>query len=499
MGKELLLKCEQMCKSFGPTKAVNHVDLEVFRGEIRGLIGENGSGKSTISSIIAGVQPCDSGMMYYNGNTYTPKSMVDAQKTGISMVVQEMGTIPGITVAANIFIGKEQRFKKGLAVDTKAMNAEATKVLEELGVSDIKASAMIDQLNYEDRKLVEIARAIYDEPNLFIVDETTTALSQRGRTIVYRLMKKLSEQNKAVLFISHDLEELKEVCTAVTILRDGCLIATLEQDDMSVEKMRSCMIGREISGEYYRQDMDGSYGEKVVLRATDVSNGPVLEKFSLELHKGEILGICGLSESGMHELGRALFGADKLLTGHVEVVGKGKVTSPLTAISMGIAYVSKNRDIEALVLRDSIANNIVLPSIPKLERFGLISDKSEKKLADEQVQSMRIKCEGAKQHVDQLSGGNKQKVAFAKWLGNGSNILILDCPTRGIDIGVKVFMYQLIYRLKKEGKSIVLISEELPELIGMSDRLLVLKNGKQSNSFVRDAALTESDIIQYMI
>ena len=201
----------------------------------------------------------------------------------------------------------------------------------------------------------------------------------------------------------------------------------------------------------------------------------------------------------MHELGRALFGADKLLTGHVEVVGKGKVTSPLTAISMGIAYVSKNRDIEALVLRDSIANNIVLPSIPKLERFGLISDKSEKKLADEQVQSMRIKCESAKQNVDQLSGGNKQKVAFAKWLGNGSNILILDCPTRGIDIGVKVFMYQLIYRLKKEGKSIVLISEELPELIGMSDRLLVLKNGKQSNSFVRDAALTESDIIQYMI
>lgn len=499
MAKELLLKCDHISKSFGVTKALSGVDLEVSRGEIRGLIGENGSGKSTISSIIAGVQPYDAGSMMLRGKAYLPRDMIDAQRHGISMVVQEMGTIPGITVAANIFVGKEKRFCKYGTLHVRKMNLAAKEILEKIGAGHIDAAEFIDRLNFEDRKIVEIARAMYDEPDIFIVDETTTALSQRGRDIVYHIMRELAAQGKAVLFISHDLDELMSICNAITVLRDGRLIATMEREEMNVHQMRLYMVGREISDDYYRTDTDGSCGEEVVLRAVNVSNGPVLENFSFELHKGEILGVGGLSECGMHELGRAVFGADKLLTGHVETADGTVIRSPGQAIEKGIAYVSKNRDREAIILSDTIDNNIVLPSLPKLERFGYISPKCTKKLAQKEIKALHVKCENGAQIVNELSGGNKQKVVFAKWIGNESDILILDCPTRGIDIGVKVSMYQLMYQLKKQGKSIIMISEELPELLGMSDGVMILKDGKLSKEFRREDGLKESDVIHFMI
>lgn len=499
MKKEILLRCEHMYKSFGPTKALTDVLLEVSRGEIRGLIGENGSGKSTISSIVAGVQPCDSGEMFFKGEAYLPKNMVDAQEKGITMIVQESATIDHITVAANIFINKERRFAKGPFLNIRKMNEEAQKILDEIGAGDIKASAKINTLDFEQRKLVEIARCMYDKPELLIVDETTTAISMRGRTILYEIMRKMADENKAVLFISHDLEELVSVCSAVSILRDGVLVATMEQNEMNVHDMRLKMVGREISGEYYRNDYDGSYSDEVVLRCEHLSSGSVLEDFSFELHKGEILGIGGLSECGMHELGRAVFGADQLLTGTVEVVGKGFVKSPTDAMRYDVAYVSKNRDKESIIQKDTIHNNIVLPSIPKLEKKTYISPKSEKALVEKELDELKVKCENAYQEVNQLSGGNKQKVVFAKWIGAESDILILDCPTRGIDIGAKVSMYQMIYALKKAGKSVLLISEELPELLGMSDRMLILKDGKLAHTFTRSADLSESDVIHYMI
>lgn len=499
MSKELLLKCEHICKSFGPTKALSDVHLEVSRGEIRGLIGENGSGKSTLSSIVAGVQPYDSGEMIFKGETYCPHNMIEAQKKGISMVVQEQGTVSNISVAANIFIGKEAMFRKGIYLQLPKMNEEAQKILDEIGAGHIHAAAPINSLNFEDRKLVEIARAMYDDPEIFIVDETTTALSQKGRNIVYQIMKDMSAKGKAVLFISHDLDELMSICNAITVLRDGQFIATMEREEMNVYQMRLYMVGREISDDYYRTDMDGSFDDEVVLRAIDVTNGPVLENFSFELHKGEILGFGGLSECGMHELGRAVFGADPLLTGRVELADGTVIKNPGQAIAKGIAYVSKNRDQEAIILTDTIQNNIVLPSLPQLEKAGYISPKSEKKLADAEIEALRIKCESGDQIVNELSGGNKQKVVFAKWIGNKSDILILDCPTRGVDIGVKVAMYQLMYQLKKEGKSIIMISEELPELIGMSDRVMIIKDGKLSGTFERNADLSEADLIHYII
>ena len=499
MKEKILLKCEGIYKSFGSTKALQNVDLQVNSGEIRGLIGENGSGKSTISSIIAGVQPYDMGKMTFRGKEFKPTDMLEAQQTGISMIIQEAGTIPNISVMANIFVGKEGRFKTGPILNLKKMKREAQKILDEIGAPDIKAEDSIMKYNFENRKLVEIARALYDKPDILIVDETTTALPQRGRKVLYQIMKKQAAEGKAVLFISHDMEELMENCNAITVLRDGCLVATLDKEEMSVSKMRSLMIGREINDDYYRNDCDGSFDEEVVLDIQHVSCGELVEDISFQLHKGEILGIGGLSDCGMHDLGKALFGAMKLLTGKVIYKDGTVIKGPGKAIEKKIAYVSKNRDTESLILSDTITNNIALPSIPMLEKNMFIAPGKDMELANEQIANMKIKCENGEQLTGQLSGGNKQKVVFAKWLGNQSEILILDCPTRGIDIGVKAAMYQLMYQLKKAGKSIIMISEEMPELIGLSDRILVIKDGKLSGELYRENQLKEHDVIQYMI
>jgi ribose transport system ATP-binding protein len=497
MQDQSIFKCNHIYKSFDATKAVVDVSLSVFPGEIRGLIGENGSGKSTLSSIVAGVLPYDEGEMVLKGEPYHPAGMISAQKMGVSMIVQEIGTIPNITVAANIFVGKENLFTNGL-LSIRKMNTAAKDVLEKIGAGHINPSEQITNLSLEDRKLVEIARAIYDEPDLFIVDETTTALSHNGREIIYSIARDFAARGKAVLFISHDLDEVMTVCNSVTILRDGELVMTMSKEQMNVHDMRINMVCREISDHYYRTDYDGTYSDDVVLNVTNVTNG-LLENFSFKLHKGEILGFGGLSECGMHQLGRAVFGADKVLTGTVELSNGTLIKNTRVATKNGMAYVSKNRDFEGLVMLDTIKNNITLPSLRELTKYGYISAKSERKLADSQIDSMKIKCSNGEQLVMSLSGGNKQKVVFAKWMAKSSEMFILDCPTRGVDIGVKAAMYRLIEDLKRKGKSIIIISEELSELIGMCDRIIVLKDGKFSKEFTRNADLKETEIIHYMI
>lgn len=500
MEDQLLLSAKKICKAFGPTRALIDVDLEIRRGEIRGLIGENGSGKSTLASIIAGAQFADSGSFELRGKSFAPKNMVDAQNCGISMVIQEMGTIRGITVASNIFTGRLEEFSRYGFLNMAAVNKRAIEALHNIGVDDIQPDTLIDKLNFEERKIVEIARAMAAHPDLLIIDETTTALAQRGRSLLYQLIQRLHDENKAVLFISHDLDELMEICDAITVLRDGEVIDTLDKDQINIEKMRMLMVGRELTGSYFRTDYDGSYGEEIVLRARGVTSG-ILENFDLELHRGEILGIGGLSDCGMHELGRVLFGIDKPITGSVTLTpGKKVVKNPAIAIKNNMAYVSKERDREAIILSASIKENVVLPSLRQMHGpFGRITKRSETEMARRQIETLSIKCRDERQLCKELSGGNKQKVVFSKWLAKRSDILILDCPTRGIDVGVKAAMYQLMMDLKAQGKSIVMISEELLELIGMSDRILVIKEGKRQVELERSADLNEKQIIQYMI
>jgi ribose transport system ATP-binding protein len=293
-------------------------------------------------------------------------------------------------------------------------------------------------------------------------------------------------------------------CDTLTVLRDGNIVANLTKakGEFDPDMIKKYMIGRELKGDYYRADYDGSYSDQVVLKMVDGIEGKQLRHVNLELHKGEILGIGGLSECGMHTLGKALFGNIKMEGGFVytgENLDK-LVKSESYAMSQKIGYLSKNRDIEALALKTSIYDNIAIASINNIAKANLfVFKKDEKKLVAEQVKNLQIKCNSSEQLVSTLSGGNKQKVSFAKWIANDSEILILDCPTRGVDIGVKQFIYQLLYQMKKEGKSIVMISEELPELIGMSDRILIMKDGQIAKEFARDPHLTQEEIVQYMI
>ncbi len=489
-----------MYKSFGITKALKGVSFDVKPGEIKGLIGENGSGKSTVSSIIAGIQPATSGEMFFKGEPWKPSSMLDAQSKGIGMIVQEAGTISNITVAENIFLGHEKLFKNGPFINNAKMVNTAGELLNELGISSIKPYERVHKYNLQDRKLIEIAKALYWKPELFIVDETTTALSQTGRELLYKLMHKLKSEGKSVLFISHDLEELMEQCDSLTILRDGVLVGTVEHGDYDSNKIKSMMVGREMVGDYYHNDLDG-YDDEVVLKADCITTMRDLLCFNLELHKGEILGIGGLSHCGMHTLGKALFGAEKVIDGEV-TVGKSKtvVNNPKTAIKHRMGYISKDRDSESLCLSTPILDNIASTGYTKNRLAGpIISFKKEKKYVDEQVKALSLKCASVYHEASTLSGGNKQKVVFGKWMTMDAEILILDCPTRGVDIGVKASMYKLIYDMKKSGKSIVFISEELPELIGMSDRIIIMKDGEITHSVKLTDGFSEHDLIQHMI
>lgn len=498
---EAIIEVKHIHKAFGPTVALKDVDIKFYPGEIRGLVGENGSGKSTVTSIIAGMQEANSGEMFYQGKPWKPKSMIEAQNAGISMILQEANTISHVTVAQNIFAGREAEFSKFGIISMSKMNAAADELLRKYGLEHIKANHSIDMYNFEDRKLIEIVRCVNDDTKVLVVDETTTALSLEGREILYKLIHKMADEGKTVIFISHDMEEILEHCTVLTVLRDGDIVGELNGNEIhalaAVKNIRYLMVGREIGEKYYREDYDTSHSDEVALELKNVSFGQI-KHFNLKVHKGEIIGFGGLSGCGMHDIGRICYGIEKLEGGRVIRNGM-EIKTPLQAIESGIGYISKNRDSEALILDGSIQDNIVLPSLTALENKTYISPKSEKAMADKEIEAFRIKCGSGKQWVGTLSGGNKQKVSFAKWTAKGSEVIIMDCPTRGVDIGVKQAMYSLIENMKKQGKAIIMISEELSELVGMADKIIIMKDFKVTKEFERSPELKQTDIIEYMI
>ncbi len=499
---EVVFEVKHMHKTFGPTVALGDVSITLKKGEIRGLIGENGSGKSTIMSIASGKQKADSGEMIYRGTPWNPETMIEAQKAGISMILQEANTIPGVTVAQNIFAGRESEFSRFGIVNMKKMCEAADVLLKKFGIEHIHAGDPINLYNFEDRKLVEIVRCVTDETQILVVDETTTALSLEGRQILYKLIHRMAEkENKTIVFVSHDMDEILEHCSVLTVLRDGSIVGELSREEMdasdAVQRIRYLMVGREIGDKYYREDYDTSHQEEVALELKHLTFGSIRD-FSLTVHKGEIVGFGGLSGCGMHEIGRAAYGLEKLDEGEV-ICGGRKIKNPLQAIQSGIGYISKNRDQEALILEASIEENIVLPSLPSLQKGLMIFPKDEHALADQEIKALRIKCHSGKQLVNTLSGGNKQKVSFAKWSAKGSDVIIMDCPTRGVDIGVKQSMYALIEEMKRQGKAVLMISEELSELIGMADRILIMKDFEVKKEFMRSPDLKQTDIIEYMI
>lgn len=499
MDKKTLLVAEHIDKRFGITHAVNDVSLTIDAGEIRGLIGENGSGKSTFSQMLCGIYTIGGGTFTLDGQELHIRNQVEANNAGVAIIVQEMGTLSGLTVAENIFLGHEEPFMHYGIKDTRAMNREGQRLLDEYGFGRIKASDMIDIYNFEDRKLVEIVKATYLKPKILVIDETTTALSQNGRLELYKIMDAIRADGRTVIFISHDLGEVLAHTDTVSVLRDGEYIDTVRSSDVTEDDLKRLMVGREIGSAYYRTDYGEPVSNEVVLKVEDVSVPGEISHISFDLHRGEILGFGGLSECGMHEVGKAIFGASWDRTGSVTLSDGTVVNSIPTAINHSIAYASKDRDNESIILNESIRNNIVLPSIDDLANHGVLSGKKLTRFAEKHASGMQTKMQNVHQFVSDLSGGNKQKVVLARWIGKGSDILVLDSPTRGIDVKVKQAIYALMSELKKEGKSIIMISEEIPELLGMADRILVMKDGKISGEFLRNKALSEEDLIAKMV
>ena len=496
---ELLLKADNIDKHFGITHALDHVSLTFDKGEIHALIGENGSGKSTITNCLTGIYKKDSGTFTLEGKEIDAKNQVDANHQGVAIIVQEIGTLSGLTVAENIFLGNEDMFTSHGIKNTSAMNRKAQELLNSYGFDYIEAGRAIDDYNFEDRKLVEIVKATYFGPKVLVVDETTTALGQKGREELFKVMHKLRDSGNCVIFISHDLDEVIEQSDAISVLRDGVYIGSITKAEATVDGLKKMMVGREIGDNYYRTDYGEKVSDEVALSARDISVPGQLDAVSLDLHKGEILGIGGLSECGMHEIGKALFGASYFRKGTVTLQDGTQINDIPTAISHSIAYASKDRDNESLVMNDTICENICLPSLNDLKKGGLLFGKVMKDFSKKYANQMSTKMTGVDQFVAHLSGGNKQKVVLARWIGKDSDLIILDSPTRGIDVKVKADIYAMMDQMRKNGKSIIMISEEIMELIGMADRILIMKDGKINGEFQRSNTLSDMDLIEKMI
>ena len=497
---EVRLQVQNLCKTFGITKAVQNVSFNINKGEVHALIGENGSGKSTLTNMLTGIYSIDSGHFILDGKEVHPKNQVEANNEGISIIVQELGTLSGLTVAENIFLGHEDRFVKFGIKNTGAMNRQAQELLNKYGFNRIRANAMVDDYNFEDRKLVEIVKATYFNPKIVVIDETTTALSQEGREELYKHMNRIRAEGNTIIFISHDLPEILRMSDTITVLRDGVYIDTVKSADIDEEGLKKLMVGREVTGDYYRADYGETISDEVVMTVKNVTVPGLIKNINFELHKGEILGFGGLSESGMHEIGKACFGASFDREGTVVLADGTHIDNIPTAIHHSIAYTSKDRDNESVVMNQGIGDNICLPSLDALKNgVGLLSDRKMKDFANEYAKEMSVKMVNTDQFVSDLSGGNKQKVVLARWIGKDSDILVLDSPTRGIDIKVKQDIYQLMDRMRKSGKSIIMISEELMELIGMCDRIIIMKDGEISGELMRSKDLDENSLIAKMV
>ncbi len=491
------MRATDIDKQFGITHAVDHVSIDFYHNEIHALIGENGSGKSTFTNMLTGIYSLGGGTFTLDGQDVHPKNQVDANRHGIAIIVQEMGTLSGLTVAENIFLGEEDPFISHGVKNTAAMNKKAQELLDSYGFGRIRANAIIDTYNFEDRKLVEIVKSTYFDPKILVVDETTTALNHSGRVELFKHMRRLRDLGSCVIFISHDLDEVLEMSDRISVLRDGEYIDSVDAKDVTTDDLKKLMVGRELGEHYYRTDYGEKIPDEVALKVENVSVGDEIHNVSFELHKGEILGIGGLSECGMHEVGKACFGASFDRTGSVTLADGTQINDINTAINHSIAYASKDRDNESLLINDSIMDNVTLPSMRDMGK--VLSIKKLHEFADKYAKEMSTKMVNVDQFVSELSGGNKQKVVLARWIGKGSDILILDSPTRGIDIKVKADIYALMDKMRKEGKSILMISEELPELMGMSDRILIMKEGEISAEFLRDPAITDTVLIEKMI
>ena len=498
---ELVFEVTGLNKFFGPTHANKNVDFTLRRGEVRGLAGENGSGKSTLLSQLAGIYTPDAGTMKKDGAPYSPDSPLYAIQHGVSIVVQELGLIGTLPAGVNVFLGRTKPFSRFGVVNLKKVYQDANQVLEKWGLPSIPVRRMAGEMNVETKKIVELARALSSEPDVLILDEVTQALSQDNRVKLHNLIETYRSMVRSVILITHDLEEMMDLTDSVSILRDGELLETVDSKSITVEELKSKMVGRSLDGDYYRSDMEESHGEQVILSVDHLTTDSGLEDVSFEVREGEIVALCGLSDSGIHEVGKAVYGLSRILNGSVRLAADGvDIRHQSQAWRHRVGYVPKDRDHEALMLSASIRENFCMSSVPELQSGAMLLKNGDlNRLADEARERFQVRCTGIGQVINALSGGNKQKVNLGRWLLKDLQLLVVDCPTRGVDVGVKAYLYQCLRDAKSKGMAILMITDELPEAIGMADNILVMKNGGVSCSINRSSGFSEESIVQVMI
>ncbi|EJF23096.1 MULTISPECIES: sugar ABC transporter ATP-binding protein [Citrobacter] len=492
---ETFLQMSHITKRFSGVLALSNVDFALRKGEVHALLGENGAGKSTLMKILSGVYQPDEGDIIFEGQSVSFANPLSAQSAGITIIHQEFNLFPELTVEENIFIGREFCKNNRWRLDEKQQRQAAIDILQKLNLN-ISPETLVADLTVAQQQMVEIAKAISVNAKILIMDEPTAALTETEIDSLFQVTRLLKEQGTGIVYISHRLEELALIADRATVMRDGQFIATVDYDAVKISDLIAMMVGRDLGNIYPRR---GPLAQrKPVLEVSGLTRNGVLNNIDFTLYQGEILGFAGLMGAGRTELARAIFGADPIDGGTLKLNGKVTVIKDIPdAIQQGISYLTEDRKKEGLALGLSVERNIMLGNYPEYsDRYGNVDSKRCQKTSEEQVKALRIKTPHLEQAALNLSGGNQQKIIIARWVCKDTDILIFDEPTRGIDVGAKLEIYELMNRLVAKGKSIIMISSELPEVLGMCDRILVMRNGRITGELASDDA-TQEKIMQY--
>lgn len=487
----IVLKMENITKTFPGVIALEDVSIELYKGEVLGILGENGAGKSTLIKILAGNYIKDSGSIYVDGQKFEIKSPSEAMASGIRVIYQELNTLNNLTVAENIFIGEQLVKGPFKIVDWKAMAKKAGEILGSLNVA-LDPNSVIGDLSISEKQIVEIAKAISKDAKILVMDEPTAALSEEETQSLFKIIATLKSRGVSIIYISHRLKEIFQITDRVVVLRDGKKVESMKTKDTNANELVTLMVGRDIKEMYPKREV--LIGNTVMEVKNLTADG--FKDISFKLKKGEILGIFGLLGSGRTSLVKALFGANKVKSGEILINGKKvDIKSPKMARDEKIGLVPLDRKVEGLALHLGVKENITLANIEDLGKGFLIKRALENKKAQMWIEEMGIKTPTVDQEVNSLSGGNQQKVVLAKWLESGSKIIILNEPTRGIDVGAKIEIYKLMQNLCEKGSAVIMISSELPEILSIADRILVMSKGKMTAQYSRKEA-SEENLLQ---
>lgn len=471
---EIIVSMKNICKTFPGVKALDHVNFELRSGEVMALLGENGAGKSTLMKVLSGVYTRDEGSLEIFGKEYGDLTPKQAQEAGVAIIHQELNMCSHLSVAENMFLGRE--ISKGLSLNNAKMEAEAKKILDDLKI-DIDPKQTVGDLPVSKQQMVEIAKALSINAKILIMDEPTSSLTAREIEDLFRIIKKLKSEGKGIVYISHRLEELQHIVDRVTIMRDGQYITSMKFGDATMEQIINFMVGREIKEKFPR--VECKKGKKV-FEVKNLNAGKMVRNINFSVYEGEIVGFAGLMGAGRTETTRAIFGVDPKESGQIYVDDKEvEIKCPMDAIRNGVVLAPEDRKKDGLCTKLSIRHNLALPNLDMIcNKLGVINSMKETQLCDKAVEELRIKTPSIDVDSGNLSGGNQQKVVVGKWLARDSRVVIFDEPTRGIDVGAKVEIYNLMNELKQQGIAVMFVSSEMPEVMGIADRIIVMCDGR---------------------